>query len=209
MLAVERAGGESLEVRDLPALESSDALIIPGGESSTMAWLLDRFNLREPLIDFIQHKPVWGTCAGLILLASELVESSDSRGVAVQPLGALDVSVARNAYGRQIHSFEDQIRIRDKNVEFTIQGSFIRAPRITRVGPGVEVLASVDDTPVLVRSGLKLGSSFHSELHDDPALTRYFIDSMVRPHLECDDDVATSDSVGTVDRSDRSDRDVA
>lgn len=181
--ALELAGAEPVEVRNTAQLESCDALIIPGGESSTISWLLDRFAMREPLMRFVAGHPVWGTCAGLILLANEIVDSAESKGVKVAPLGALDVSVARNAYGRQVHSFEDTLQVTDGEISFTCPASFIRAPRITRVGEGVTVLAEHNGSPALVKAGHLLGGTFHSELHDNPALTQYFVEQFVRPAL--------------------------
>ena len=183
MRALEDSGVRAVEVRTAGAFDECDGLILPGGESSTMLWLLERFNMREALEKYVTIYPVWGTCAGLILLAKKVVGSPDSRGVKIRPLGALDVDVARNAYGRQVHSFEEIVEVNDGNEKFTCPATFIRAPRIVRVGSGVSVLAERNGEPILVRAGNALASSFHTELHDDTSLTRYFVEQMVRPTL--------------------------
>jgi len=170
LACVALAGYEGVEVRSTRALESVDALILPGGESTTMAHLLRAFSMWEPLRQFVKSRPVWGACAGAILLAREVTDGS------VTSLGALDITIARNAYGRQVYSFEDDIRVDDGAEEFTVRGAFIRAPKITRIGPGVETLSIHDGEVVLVRQGRILASTFHTELRDDPRLTRYFIE---------------------------------
>ncbi len=172
---IELAGYCGKEVRSLADLHAVDALILPGGESTTMGLLLRRFAMWESLRDFARTKPVWGTCAGMILLATEV------EGNSITPLGVLNVSVARNAYGRQVFSFEDDITVRDGECEFVVKGDFIRAPKIRKVGPSVDILALCNGETVLIRQGNILASSFHSELRDDPRLTAYFIESIVFP----------------------------
>jgi pyridoxal 5'-phosphate synthase pdxT subunit len=159
--AVERAGGVGVPVKTREALESVDALIIPGGESTTVGKLLERFELMEPLRRRAEEgMPLFGTCTGLILMAREIVGSEQPR------LGLLDVAVERNAFGRQLDSFEADLEIPALGGP-PVRAVFIRAPRVTRTGPGVEVLASVPEGAVLVRQGRLLGSAFHPELTDD------------------------------------------
>lgn len=163
--ALRRCGLDSLEVRTPDELHTVDALVIPGGESTTMLKLIDRFGLREPLVRRIeQGLPVLGTCAGAIVLATE---TSDGE----PPLGLLDLTVRRNAYGRQRESFEEWIEVREMGA---IPAVFIRAPLFERVGRKVEVLATWGDHPVLVRQGRLVASAFHPELTDDLRLHGYF-----------------------------------
>lgn len=174
---LERIGETVLEVR-LPAdLERVDALVMPGGESTTIGKLLDRWALMEPLRARITNgMPVWSTCAGAILLAKGIVE----RGrLMEQPrLGVLDVDVERNAFGRQVDSFEADVPVRGLDTPF--HAVFIRAPVFTRVGPGVEVLSEVQvpghgrPEAVFVRSGRMFAASFHPELTDDTRLHALF-----------------------------------
>lgn len=154
-------------------LEKIDGLIMPGGESTTMDKLIDRFGLREPLREFGTHKPIWGTCAGMIML-SDKIEKNQS---AVKPLGLLDIDVERNAYGRQVFSFETELEapLNGKNVSF--KASFIRAPKVKRVGEKVKILAEYNGEPVLVQNGKILSSSFHTELEDETILLEYFLNN--------------------------------
>lgn len=161
-------GVQSIEVRVPEQLGLVDALLMPGGESSTMSQLLESSGLFDPIAARIaEGMPVFGTCAGMILLASEILDGrSDQRS-----FSAIDISVRRNAFGRQVDSFEANI---DSSVgEF--HGVFIRAPRIERVGVGVEILGSINDEPVLVRQGNVLAASFHPELSNDARLHEYFV----------------------------------
>ncbi len=148
---------------------SIDGLIIPGGESGTFLKLLGEEGLAQLQL-FVATKPVFGTCAGCILLARE-VENPPQPG-----LGALDIRVRRNAYGRQLESSIRQGTFRNTPLEMV----FIRAPKIVQVGAGVEVLATEGDDPVLVRKGKTLAATFHPEMSVDPAVHRYFLE-MVRP----------------------------
>lgn len=166
--AIERAGAEGYEVRTLADIESAERLVIPGGESTVMGGLLVRFGLMEALVARVREgMPVFGTCAGLILLARE-VEGYRQPGV-----GLLDVTVSRNAYGRQVASFRAPVATMVPGAG-SIEAVFIRAPRITRVGKGVEVLASHAGDPVLVRQGRLLGCTFHPELVEGGAIHRWF-----------------------------------
>ena len=161
-------GVQSIEVRTPEQLSSVDALLMPGGESSTMSQLLESSGLFEPIAARIADgMPVFGTCAGMILLASEILDGrSDQRN-----FSAIDISVRRNAFGRQVDSFEATI----KSSVGDFQGVFIRAPRIERVGDQVEILGSINDEPVLVRQGNVLAASFHPELSNDARLHEYFV----------------------------------
>jgi 5'-phosphate synthase pdxT subunit len=164
---------EVLPVRDAQALARVDGLIIPGGESTTMSRLCDRYELWQPLQERIAAKmPVLGTCAGLIMLAQNI--SGASQNFAQKTLGALDIDVARNAYGAQIESFETQVEVPALQKaglgEAPLNVFFIRAPQIKRAGDDVEVLATHGELPVLVRRGPIFGATFHSEIAGDPRL---------------------------------------
>ena len=161
-------GVQSIEVRTPEQLSSVDALLMPGGESSTMSQLLESSGLFDPIAQRIADgMPVFGTCAGMILLASEILDGrSDQRS-----FSAIDISVRRNAFGRQVDSFEASIN----SSVGDFHGVFIRAPRIERVGGQVEVLGSINNEPVLVRQGNVLAASFHPELSNDARLHEYFV----------------------------------
>ena len=161
-------GVQSVEVRTPEQLSSVDALLMPGGESSTMSQLLESSGLFDPIaMRIADGMPVFGTCAGMILLASEILDGrSDQRS-----FSAIDISVRRNAFGRQVDSFEATIN----SSVGDFHGVFIRAPRIERVGNEVEVLGSINNEPVLVRQGNVLAASFHPELSNDARLHEYFV----------------------------------
>lgn len=166
---LDRIGAHPVVAKTPEAFEDLDGLIIPGGESTTIGKLADRFGLIEPLRDRIRDgMAVFGTCAGLIFLAGEITEGS-------QPLlGVLDVLVQRNAFGRQNESFEADLEVAGLSEPF--HAVFIRAPWVEKVGSGVEVLAVVDDHPVMVRQGKILAGSFHPELTDDDRIHRMFLE---------------------------------
>jgi 5'-phosphate synthase pdxT subunit len=167
--ALERAGVDSFEVRTLADIESADGIVLPGGESTVMGSLLVRFGLLDALVGRIRGgMPAFGTCAGLILLARE-VEGREQPGI-----GALDVAVRRNAYGRQIASFRAPVDAGAIGAG-EIEAVFIRAPKITAIGPDVEVLIEQAGDPVLVRQGSLLGCTFHPELVTGAAIHRYFL----------------------------------
>ncbi|MSO46662.1 MAG: pyridoxal 5'-phosphate synthase glutaminase subunit PdxT [Thermoleophilia bacterium] len=169
MQALERLGAEAIEVRAPAELAGLDGLMLPGGESTAMDLLLDSSGLRAPIAERIAAGlPVFGTCAGLILLANELEDGT----VEQRTLKVLDVTVLRNGYGRQVASFETSVVLAGDDMPMV--GVFIRAPRITRIGAGVEVLASVGDEPVAVRNGSIMAATFHPELaHDDRLHARF------------------------------------
>ena len=160
-------GCEPVRVSLPEHLERLAALILPGGESSTMLRLLDSTQLRAPLERFVRTQPVLGTCAGLILLASE------ADRLPRPTLAVLDIAARRNAWGRQVHSFTDAVDV--PALGATLQGVFIRAPRITRVGRGVEVIARYDGEPVGVRCGRIAALTFHPELTGDRRLHEWFL----------------------------------
>ena len=168
---LESLGVKAVEVRLSIDLENPDALIIPGGESTTMDKLIDRFDLREPLINFCRSKPVFGTCAGMILLSKKIEDNQSG----VKPFGLIDIDVLRNGYGRQVFSFEDEINVNLGNGNSQMAATFIRAPKITRVGRGVKVLGEFKTEPVLISQNKVLASSFHAELGQDTSLLRYFL----------------------------------
>lgn len=163
-------GIDHLEVRNALDLSKVDGLILPGGESTTMSKLIDIFGLSKSLNDFISSgKPVFGTCAGMIMLANEVLDSASGQS----SLGAMDISVRRNAFGSQIDSFESEIEFNGRAVKV----AFIRAPIVERVGPGVQVLSQLPNHAVVaVRSGNLLATAFHPELTGDNSVHEYFVD---------------------------------
>ncbi|MFN0105493.1 MAG: pyridoxal 5'-phosphate synthase glutaminase subunit PdxT [Bryobacteraceae bacterium] len=164
--ALERAGAQVSEVRTASELAAVDGLVIPGGESTTMLKLLDRESLFEPLRKFGSSKPIFGTCAGAILLAAK-VENPE------QPsLGLVDIDVRRNGYGRQLDSRVAQV---DGEGFGKLEAVFIRAPIIRKTGPGVHILASYKGDPVLVEQGRHLVATFHPELSGDDRVHAYFL----------------------------------
>ncbi|MFN8639791.1 MAG: pyridoxal 5'-phosphate synthase glutaminase subunit PdxT [Dehalococcoidia bacterium] len=171
-------GAEPLEVRTLAQLALCDGLIIPGGESTTIARLLLAFDLMDPLRTRIEHGlPVWGTCAGAIMLARR-VPALDR-----PPIGAMDITVDRNAFGRQVDSFEADLDVRGIE-DGPLHAVFIRAPVIRDLGPAVEVLAQLEDGRVVAcRQGSLLATSFHPELTGDTRFHRLFV-QLVRQRLE-------------------------
>ena len=165
------------QVRLESNLDGLDGLIIPGGESTTMSYLLDNFGLRQPLEKFAADHPILGTCAGMIMMARHVEDNQ----AGVNPLNLIDIDVIRTGYGRQVFSFEELVVADLGGRRTQLTASFIRAPKITRLGDGVTVLATHAGTPVLVQQGRLLASSFHTELTDDAVLLSYFLDEMVLP----------------------------
>jgi len=164
---------QSREIRAVSDLKDIDGLIIPGGESTTMSLLIDRFGLRERLRETCGRKGVWGTCAGMIMLARKV---DDAR---VRPLGAIDISVERNAYGRQVDSFHTPIWASLNGKPWELTASFIRAPMVSEYGAEVKVLAEHKGHPVLLLQNNCLVSSFHTELDEDLTLTKYYLENLV------------------------------
>ena len=168
---LERLGVDAPEIRRPAELSGLAGLIMPGGESSTIGLLMTESGLLDALhARMAEGFPVYGTCAGMILLANRV---EGSRGASPTWLGGLDVTVARNAYGRQVQSFEADIPVAALGAE-PVHVVFIRAPRIVMADPAVHVLGQLDDEPVLVEQGSLLASSFHPELTDDLRIHRYF-----------------------------------
>lgn len=163
-------GAEPVEVRLPQDLEGLDALIIPGGESTTIGKLATQYGLIEPLREFAQVKPTWGTCAGMIFLAKDI-------GIDRQPiLGLMDITVNRNAFGRQIDSFEKDLAIIPLG-DPPFHAVFIRAPLVTETAPNVDVLSTLDDGRIVaVQQGHLLATAFHPELTNDSRLHQYFLD---------------------------------
>jgi 5'-phosphate synthase pdxT subunit len=172
--ALADAGATPITVRTAEQLDSVDALVVPGGESTTISMLLESSGLFEPIAERIDAGlPVLGTCAGMILLSREILDGrSDQRS-----WGAIDVDVRRNAFGRQVDSFEADLDIEAVEGD-PFHAVFIRAPVIERAGDDVVVLASLSDRPVLARQGGVLVSSFHPELTADGRLHRYFLEEV-------------------------------
>jgi 5'-phosphate synthase pdxT subunit len=172
--ALTAIGAEPVEVRLPEHLHHLDALVIPGGESTTMSFLLDSSGLRSPLAGWLQGgRPVLGTCAGMIMLAAEVLDGRDDQ----QSFGVIDIAVRRNGFGRQRDSFEADLDI--KGIDGPFHAVFIRAPFVERTGAGVEVLAEVDGHPVLCRAGSVLVSSFHPELGHDRRLHSMFLEGVM------------------------------
>ena len=169
--ALTRAGAEAVEVRSASDLEGVEGLIIPGGESTTMMKLLAQENLLEPLRRFGRERPIFGTCAGAILLASEVANPPQAS------LGLMDMDVERNAYGRQLDSRIAHLKPpgMDSDTEGDLEAVFIRAPIIRRVGQGATVLARYQGDPVLVEQGRHLAATFHPELTDDSRVHLMFL----------------------------------
>ncbi len=168
---LELVGARSQLVKLPDHLDNIDGLILPGGESTTMNIMIDRFKLREPLTQFCRLKPVYGTCAGMIMLARKIEDNQ----AGVKTLGIIDIDVVRTGYGRQLHSFEDRIDIDLGNGSESIVAAFIRAPRVTRIGKAVETVVRYKDSPVLVKQEKALAGAFHAELDDDTRLLEYFL----------------------------------
>lgn len=172
--SIESCGAQAIAVKRKEQLDELDGLIIPGGESTTIGKLMRTYGFIDAIRTFSERrKPIFGTCAGLIVLANRI------QGQELTHLDLMDVTVARNAFGRQRESFEIDLEM--KNWDRPVRAVFIRAPRIESVGDSVDVLASYQDGIVAVRQGHLLGASFHPELTDDNSMHAYFID-MIRQY---------------------------
>ncbi len=166
--SLEKCGVRGIEVKSTAELEMVQGLIVPGGESTAIRRLLDTADMVAPLIRFCQSaRPIFGTCAGLILMARKLTGGENHN------LGLMNIEVARNSFGRQVDSFETDLNISGFSEPFP--AVFIRAPHIASVGSGVEVLATYQNRIVMVREKHLLGCSFHPELTGDERVTRYFV----------------------------------
>ncbi|CAB4530583.1 MAG: pyridoxal 5'-phosphate synthase glutaminase subunit PdxT [Actinobacteria bacterium] len=173
-------GVDPSTVRRASELDQVDALVLPGGESTTIAQLAEVFGIYSQIKNRIAvGMPIYGSCAGMILLADEILDAKQGQ----KSFGGLDITVRRNAFGRQVDSFESDIPFADGSSDL-IRAVFIRAPWVERVGEGVEVLATVDTHPVAVRSRTLFATSFHPELTADHRIHRYFIEEVARPALE-------------------------
>ena len=174
--ALSRAGAEPVYVRHAAQLDELDGLVIPGGESTTMLKLLNYENMLGRLTDFGRTKPIFGTCAGAILLASEVSNPAQ------QSLGLMDIAVERNAYGRQVDSrvtvIQPEKEFGDKTHPGEMEAVFIRAPIIRKVGPGAKVLAEYGGDPVLVEQGRHLVATFHPELTSDTRVHEFFLSKL-------------------------------
>jgi 5'-phosphate synthase pdxT subunit len=171
---------EAIGVRRASEIESIDALVLPGGESTTIAQLAEVFGI----FDLIKNKinngmPAYGSCAGMILLADQILDAKEGQ----KSFGGLDITVRRNAFGRQVDSFESDISFDDGSDEL-IRAVFIRAPWVEKVSESVQVLAAIDNHPVAVRSKTALATSFHPEITGDNRIHRYFIEQVARPALQ-------------------------
>ena len=159
---------KAVDVRKSEDLEKCHGLIIPGGESTTMTKLINEIEMHGALLKFSVDRPVFGTCAGMILMATKV---DDDR---VKTLNLMNIEVERNGYGRQIDSFIDELDVTTNGQAFSMRGVFIRAPRIKNMGEGVEVLASVNGEPVLVQEGHHMAAAFHPELTGETRIHNYF-----------------------------------
>ena len=169
-LSVRRLGADSLQVRTPDDLDRVDALVMPGGESTTMSHLLTTSQLFDPIAKRLaDDMPTFGTCAGMILLSTHVHDAREDQ----RSFACLDVDVRRNAYGRQVDSFEADLDVVGFDSPF--HAVFIRAPRVERVGSGVDVLAEHDGVAVLVRQGAIMAASFHPELTDDSRIHERFL----------------------------------
>ena len=174
LAALTEAGAQASTVRRRSELDAVDALVIPGGESTTMSLLLREFDLLEPLRQRLADgMPAYGSCAGMILLAGEILDAG-APGREAEALGAIDITVRRNAFGRQVDSFEGDIDV--LGLDEPVRAVFIRAPWVERIGPGVEVLARADGHIVAVRQGPVLATAFHPEMTGDRRVHTLFVD---------------------------------
>ena len=173
---LKKCGADAIEIRFPHQLEEIDGLIIPGGESTTITKLMDKYHFRPALEKFHKEgKPLFGTCAGMILLSRQ-VSGHDFA------LGFIDISVVRNAYGRQVDSFEKDIELANEgNLNHgNFKAVFIRAPKILKTGPDVNILGTLDGSVILARQDNVLAASFHPELTDDTRIHMYFIDMVIK-----------------------------
>jgi 5'-phosphate synthase pdxT subunit len=174
--ALERAGAEPVYVREREQLDQIDGLIIPGGESTTMLKLMHYEGLFQPIADFGRVKPVFGTCAGAILMAKDVTHPAQ------ESFALIDIGIERNAYGRQIDSrvvaLDPATEFQERTAPGKLEAVFIRAPIIRRMEPGVKVLAEYEGDPVLIEQGRHLVATFHPELTSDPRVHKLFLEKL-------------------------------
>ncbi|MBC8175303.1 MAG: pyridoxal 5'-phosphate synthase glutaminase subunit PdxT [Candidatus Marinimicrobia bacterium] len=170
-----RLGVNSINVRYPNELDRCQALIIPGGESTTIMKLMDFIHIRDKIVKFSESRPIFGTCAGMILMAKK---ANDPK---LETLSLIDMEVIRNAYGRQVDSFTHSIDVMVNGNKETISGVFIRAPRVLKVGKNVKVLASLNGDPVFVREGIHLATTFHPELSSSTVVHQMLINLIKGP----------------------------
>lgn len=170
--AVTKLGYEPVFVKDNQTLNQCDKLIIPGGESTTFLYLIDKLELRPALLEFGREKAIMGTCAGLITLAAEVKQSP------YKTLGLIDIKVNRNAYGRQIDSFIDTVELYFNDTPISFEGVFIRAPKIESCAPGIKKLGLHKNDTVVAANENILVTTFHPELTDDLRVHQYFIEKI-------------------------------
>ena len=171
---LQKLGLETLEVRTEEELQKTDALVIPGGESTTFLKLFKEFNLNDSIKEYGKSKPIMGTCAGLIIL------SKKANLLPYDPLGLIDIVVERNAYGRQRESFMDEIDLKLNGKTFKFEGVFIRAPKISKIGKEVEILARYKNDIVMASAKNILVATFHPELTDDTKIHNYFLENFIQ-----------------------------
>lgn len=168
-------GATPKEIRKPSEMERCDGLIIPGGESTTIMSQIKFINFREQLLEFAGKKPLFGTCAGLILMSQEII------GDPLTPLRVLEVSVERNAFGRQAESFQTNVEVKlIEHHSMIFPALFIRAPRIRKWSPNIEVLAEYNKEPILVQQGLHLGATFHPELTENTTIHSHFLSLILK-----------------------------
>ena len=176
--ALDRLDVENTEIRKSEQLKDVDGLIIPGGESTTLIKLLQAFDMIQAIKEFHKSgKGIFGTCAGSILVAKEIENSGQFR------FGFIDITVVRNGYGRQVDSFEEDLFVSELGKE-PLHAVFIRAPRITRCGTGISVLAEKEGSILIAREKNVLVTTFHPELTDDPRIHKYFVDTCIKESLK-------------------------
>lgn len=175
---LEKLGAKGVLIRKPAELKSCDALIIPGGESTTMMRQMEFIDFFDSFREFTRTKPVFGTCAGLILMSDKILSDK------MQPFHLLDITIERNAFGRQVESFETEVDYHENGSEKSkpqkLPAVFIRAPRIKQIGKDVQILATFQGEPVLVQQGPHLGATFHPELTGNPTIHSHFLATAAR-----------------------------
>lgn len=186
-----RLGAEAFSVRRPDELARCDGLVLPGGESTTMAKLARTFDLLDPLRERVREGlPVLGTCAGMILLADRILDGAEGQ----ETVGGIDMTVRRNAFGRQVDSFEEEIEMR--GLDGTVHGVFIRAPWVEQVGPDVDVLAEAAGHAVAVRQGALMATSFHPEVGGDGRVHRLFVELVRSAAVGADGRLTGREAIG-------------